>query len=112
MAVSWSLVPIPRWYFADNFGRPAGGAKLYTTYAINPTITRPVSENPAGTFFYTNPIIFDENGEAPGPFFFQDDGTGLDQGYFLRLVDADNNLLWTMNNFGPGIAGGGGGGTI
>lgn len=112
MAVSWTIVPIPRWYFADNFGRPAGGAKLYTSDADNPQTPRAVASNPAGTTFYTNPILFDENGEAPGPFFWQFDDAGTDAGYFLRLTDADGNLLWTMNNFGPGIAGGGGGGVI
>lgn len=112
MAATWTIVPIPRWYFADNFGRPAGGGKLYTSYAINPSLSRAVASNPAGTTFYTNPILFDANGESPGPLFWEEDGTGTDQGYFLRMTDADGNTLWTMTNYGPGIAGGGGGSII
>jgi len=109
VTVSYSLVPIPKWYFADISGKPLGGGSLYTYSNINPTIQKPVYQDQGGVVPWPNPILFDMNGEQ-GPFFWKFDTANPNDTYYLELYDAAGNLQWTMSNYGPGLAGGGGGG--
>lgn len=105
MPVSYDIVPIPRWYFADNTGRPAGGAYMYTYRNLDHVTPKAIYTDATGANAWSNPVFFNANGEAPGPFFWADD-----EPYFIQIFAADNTLLFTMENYGPAIAGGGGGG--
>lgn len=104
-ATTYTIVPIPRWYFADNAGLPLGGGYMATWSSVNKTLQKPVYTDSTGQFAYPNPVFFNANGEAPGPFFWANDVP-----YFLQVYDSSNNLMFTMDNYGPAVAGGGGGG--
>lgn len=111
MAISYTLVPIPIWYLVDNFGRPLGGGKLFTYRSLDKVEFKPVFQDPGGLEAWPNPILFDLNGTS-GPFFWQFDTDNPDETYYLEAYDKDNNLVWTVDGYSPGVAGGGGGGTI
>lgn len=107
MPVTYNIVPIPLWYFADNEGRPLGGGYMTTWRSLDKVTPKPIYTDASGQFAWPNPVFFNANGEAPGMFFFADD-----EPYFLIVYNADNVQMFSINNYGPGIAGGGGGGTI
>lgn len=111
MTISYLLAPEPKWILMDNVGEAAGGAKLYTYRSLNKTEKKTVYQDPGGTTPWTNPILFDLNG-VQGPFYWSVDTDNLDDTYYLEVYDAQNNLLWTMDNFYPSGTGGGGGGTV
>jgi hypothetical protein len=113
MATTYTIVPIPIWLSFDLTGVSAGGAQLFSWQSLDKTQPKPIFQDPAGALPYTNPINFNENGEAPGTFFFADDAA-----YFLQLCEpppagsapgAQGPLIWQIDGYGPGIAGGGGG---
>lgn len=113
MATTYTLVPIPIWLSFDLVGVSAGGAQLFSWESIDKTQPKAIFQDPAGNLPYTNPIDFNENGEAPGPFFFADDTA-----YFLQLCEpapagsapgTQGPLIWQIDGYGPGISGGGGG---
>jgi len=107
MTISYLLAPIPKWVLIDNTGGVAGGAKLYTYRSLNKTEKKAVYQDPAGTIPWTNPILFDLNG-TQGPFYWSVDTDDLDDTYYLEAYDAQNNLLWTVDNYYPPGTGGGG----
>lgn len=110
MAITYSLAPIPKWVLINNQGTVAGGAKLYTYSSLNFQAPKNVYADAGGTIPYTNPIVFDLNG-TQGPFFWSFDSANPDDLYYIEAFDSDGNLLFTMNNYGPGSGGGGGGNT-
>lgn len=112
MTISYSLVPIPLWYFAQNDGKPLGGGYMKTFRSLDQITPKPIYSDAGGVNPWPNPVFFNANGEAPGPFFWAFDSSNPNEAYFIEVFDANNGLLFTMNNYGPGIAGGGGGGTV
>lgn len=119
MTISYTLQPIPRWVFNDLTGKPAAGGKLFVRSSLNPTQSKLVYQDAAGTIPWTDPIIFDENGTAPGPFYWKiDDGTPEDL-YYLIFTDNQGattsdpgNVIWSEPVYPiSGGGGGGGGGT-
>lgn len=109
MPTTYTLVPVPRWYFADNFGLPLGQGSMKTWRALAPFVDeKPIFTDSSGNYPWPNPVNFDANGMAPGMFFWADD-----EPYFVQIFDNVNgtgNVVFTFNNYGPGISGGGGGG--
>ena len=108
MAITYSLAPIPKWIIINNEGTTAGGAKLYTKRSLNKVQDKIVYQDPGGTIAYTNPILFDANGTR-GPFYWAVDSADPADTYYLEAYDSDDNLLWTIDDYGPGSGGGGGG---
>lgn len=109
MTISYTLQPIPFWYFADLTGRPLAGGKLYSYSSINPTQSKPIYQDPAGVNEWPNPVIFDETGTV-GPLYFKLDSTDPDDLYFLQIFDSSGNLVRQVDKY-P-ISGGSGGGTV
>lgn len=107
MSISYLLAPIPKWVLINNEGTVAGGAKLYTYRSLNKIQQKIVYQDAGGTIPWTNPIIFDLNG-VQGPFYWSVDSADLSDTYYLEAYDADDNLLWTLDNYFPPGAGGGG----
>lgn len=110
MAISYLLAPIPKWIIIGNDGLTAGGAKLYTKSSLDKVADKPVYQDPAGTIPWTNPIVFDANG-TKGPFYWKTDSANPLDTYYLEVYDANNNLLWTLDDYFPSGGGGGGGST-
>lgn len=108
MAVTYTLAPIPKWYFADNFGRPLGAGKMYTYSNINKVQQKPVYQDSNGTIPWTNPILFNANGEQ-GPFYWSVDDINTDETYYIEVYDKDDVLQFTIEDY-PRFGGGGGGG--
>lgn len=110
MAVTYTLVPIPLFYFAQANGLPLGEGSMATFQSTNKVATKPVYTDHAGQFPWPNPVNFKANGEAPGMFFWADD-----EPYFVQVWDGPNgtgNIVFEVDGYGPGIAGGGGGGPV
>ena len=84
-----ALTPVPKIQFFANDGTPLVGGKLYT-YAAGTTTPLATYVSYAGTTANTNPVILDSRGEAD---------VWLDNAlYKLALYDADNALIWTVDN--------------
>ena len=84
-----ALTPVPKIQFFANDGTPLVGGKLYT-YAAGTTTPLATYVSYAGTTANTNPVILDSRGEAD---------VWLDSAlYKLALYDADNALIWTVDN--------------
>jgi hypothetical protein len=107
MAITYLLAPIPKWVLINNEGTVAGGAKLYTYRSLNKIQQKIVYQDAGGTIPWTNPILFDLNG-VQGPFYWSVDSADLSDTYYLEAYDADDNLLWTLDNYFPPGSGGGG----
>jgi hypothetical protein len=110
MPSTFILAPEPYWLLINLQGTTAGGGKLYTRRALNPDIDKMVFADAGGNIPLTNPIIFDANGVADTPFYFEYDSALPNEIYFLQATDADDNVLWTIEEFDPTQVGGGGGG--
>ena len=108
MTIAALLAPIPKWVLINNEGTVAGGAKLYTYRSLNKIQHKIVYQDPGMTIPYTNPILFDLNG-TQGPFYWTVDSADLTDTYYLEAYDADDNLLWTLDDYFPPGSGGGGG---
>lgn len=111
MTVSYTLVPIPKWYLVDFAGRPLAGGSMNVLSSLNKTLPKQVYMDSGGRFPWPNPVLFDANG-TQGPFFWQFDTNQPSDSYFLEVYDASGNLQWTIDGYGPGVAGGGGGGSV
>lgn len=109
MAITYGVLPIPKWYFADNTGRPLGAGKMYTYSSLDQITPKPVYQDAGGQIPYTNPVLFDENGTA-GPFYGSSDSSNPSDLYYIEVYDKDNNLIFTVNNWT--VSGGGGGSVI
>jgi hypothetical protein len=84
-----ALTPPPKIQFFANDGTPLVGGKLYS-YAAGTTTPLATYTTYAGTVANTNPVILDSRGEAD---------VWLDSAlYKLALYDADNALIWTVDN--------------
>ncbi len=105
--VAYLLAPIPKWVLINNEGTVAGGAKLFTYRSLNKIQQKLVYQDAGGTIPWTDPIIFDLNG-TQGPFYWAVDSADLTDTYYLEAYDADDNLLWTVDNYFPPGTGGGG----
>jgi hypothetical protein len=118
MTISFTLQPIPRWTFNDLDGKPAAGGKLFVRSSLNPTQPKLVYQDAAGMNPWTNPVIFDENGMAPGAFYWKIDDATPEDLYYLFFTDNQGattqdpgNLIWSENVYPlSGTSGGGGGG--
>lgn len=109
MTQTFSLAPVPFWYFPDETGKPLGGGKMFTYSSLdpNPTEYKPVFQDIGGTIPWTQPILFDLNG-TQGPFYWEFDTTKPEEFYFIRILDSNDNLVYEINNYpGPGNGGGG-----
>jgi len=84
-----ALTPVPKIQFFANDGTPLVGGKLYT-YAAGSTTPLATYTSYAGTVANTNPVILDSRGEANVWL-----GAAI---YKLALYDADNALIWTVDN--------------
>jgi len=80
----------PRFTAHDALGIPLTGAKLYT-YITGTTTPKTTWTDYTKATPNTNPIILDSNGEAD---------VWLDGVYRLKLLDADDVVLWTKDNMG------------
>lgn len=121
--VTFSLNPIPKWYFADQSGKPLGGGFMQARSSLSPNLKKDVFTDASGTqawpvqnvlvgqILYTDVILFDANGEQ-GPFFWRFDTANPTDLYDLFLFDANGNPQWTILNYGGNGGSGGGGGTI
>ena len=89
-----ALTPVPKIQFFADDGTPLVGGKLYT-YAAGTTTPLATYTTYAGTVANTNPVILDSRGEA---------NVWLTSGvlYKLALYDADNALIWTVDNVSGG----------
>jgi hypothetical protein len=85
-----TLTPVPKIQFFADDGTPLVGGKLYS-YAAGTTTPLATYTTYAGTVANTNPVILDSRGEA---------NVWLTSGvlYKLALYDADNALIWTVDN--------------
>jgi len=105
MAVTYNLLPIPKWYFADKAGRPLAGGFMFT-YSSLTRQPKIVYQDLGGTLAWTNPVIFDANG-TQGPFYWAFNSAAPTDLYFIEIYDADLVLQWTIDNYGgPGSGGG------
>lgn len=107
MAITYLLAPEPFWVIINNEGTVAGGAKMYTRRSLNKVQDKIVYQDAGGTIPWTNPIIFDLNG-VQGPFYWAIDSSNLGDTYYIFVTDADDNLIWDIDNFSPPGSGGGG----
>lgn len=104
MATSGTILPEPKWYFVDNYGKPLGSGYMYTYRSLDKTQFKAVYQDVGETLAWTDPIRIDENG-TQGPFFW-----ASDELYYIVVTDVNGFQIWDMDGFGPAIAGGGGGG--
>lgn len=111
MALTWTLGPPPKWYFADLTGKPLAGGSMLTLSSLNPFNTKAVFQDPAGQIPWPNPVTFDENGQQ-GPFFWQSDSNNPNDAYYIRFFDSNGIFQFDVNNYLPGAGGGGGGTTV
>lgn len=110
MTISYTLQPQPIWIFNDLLGRPAAGGKLYTKSSLNPTQFKNVYQDAAGNIPWNNPIVFDEDGMAPGSIYWILDTDNPQDLYYVYFEDAEGNLIWSENVYPISGSGGGGGG--
>lgn len=112
MPSTFALAPIPIWIILEPNGKPAAGVIMYPRSALNRDIVKNVFQDPGGLFPWPldseGGIVFNGNG-TQGPFYWEDTGLPNDK-YFLTFVDADGQLIYTVDQY-P-IAGGGGGSPI
>lgn len=111
MAIEARAGAMPLWMIIDLAGKLAGGAKMYTKRSLNKTENKPVYYDASRTIAYINPILFGLNGTSPTQFFFEYDTDHPEDTYYIEVYDADDNLLWTLDNYTPGEGGGGSGST-
>lgn len=122
MTISYNLLPIPKWYFADFSGKPLGGGFMLARSSLDPTVNKVVFQDAGGTLAwptqtitigqvqFDDAILWGANGEQ-GPFFWQFNTASPNDLYFIQIYDSDGNIQFSQNNYGaPG--GSGGGGTI
>lgn len=118
MTISYTIQPIPFWTFNDLTGKPAAGGKLFVRSSLNPTQPKLVYSDPELLTPWTYPIVFKENGMAPGTFYWKIDDTNPEDLYYLIFTDNtgattqdEGNLIWSINVYPiSGTSGGGGGG--
>lgn len=84
-----ALTPVPKIQFFADDGAPLVGGKLYS-YAAGTTTPLATYTTYAGDVANTNPVILDSRGEANVWL------TGVL--YKLALYDADDALIWTVDN--------------
>lgn len=109
MTISYTIQPIPFWYFADLNGNPLSGGQMLSLSSLNPSQFKPIYQDPAGINEYPNPFIFDASGTG-GPFYFKIDTSDPEDLYFLQIFDSQGNLVRQIQQY-P-ISGGSGGGSI
>lgn len=108
--ISYSLQPIPVWYFTDLTGKPLSSGYMLTKSSLDPTLAKFAYRDPNGTQAWPERIDFNLNG-SQGPFYWKFDSSTPNDLYFLEVYDRNNNLQFTINNFGGEGGSGGGGGT-
>jgi hypothetical protein len=89
------VMPNPKQQYFDGNGNPLVGGKVYT-YAAGTNTQKATYSNAAGSVMNANPIILDARGEA---IIFWDGA------YKVVVKDADDNLIYTLDNFAEGDSG-------
>lgn len=107
MTITYQLLPNPKWYIADLNGKPLGAGSMFTYRSLDKTQFKFIYQDPAGNFPWTDPVLFDANG-SQGPFYWAVDSLNPNETYFIQVFDINGVLQWTIDNFGPATAGGGG----
>lgn len=90
-----ALSPSPKQQFFTAGGVPLVGGKLYT-YAAGTSTPLATYQDSSGTVSNTNPVILDSRGEA-NVWLLPSDA------YKFVLKDADDVLIWTVDNINIGI---------
>lgn len=100
---TYTLTPIPIWYFTDLNGKPLAGGSIETLNNDNPSQKKDVYQTAAGPLGpkWTNPISLDGSGSATGPFYWADDVL-----YTLIVRNSAGNTIRTIEDYGPGTGGG------
>ena len=106
---TYTISAEPFWYFVDPTGLPAGGGSMETWSSQNPTVHKPVYQTDSDAAPCTNPVLFNLNGVAFTPFYWEFDPANPDDGYNIIVKDAKGNVLWQIDNYFPTGATGGGG---
>ena len=83
------LFNFPKFFALDDDGNPLVGGKLYS-YQAGTTTPQDTFTDQAGGTANANPVILDSRGEA--------DVWLDDANYKFSLYDADDNLIWTVDN--------------
>lgn len=83
------LFNFPKFFALDDDGNPLVGGKLYS-YQAGTTTPLDTYTDQAGGTANANPVILDSRGEA--------DVWLDDANYKFSLYDADDNLIWTVDN--------------
>lgn len=90
-----ALSPSPKQQFFTAGGVPLVGGKLYT-YAAGTSTPLATYQDSSGTVSNTNPVILDSRGEA-------NVWLSPSDAYKFVLEDANNSLIWTVDNINIGI---------
>lgn len=90
-----ALSPSPKQQFFTAGGVPLVGGKLYT-YAAGTSTPLATYQDYSGTVSNTNPVILDSRGEA-------NVWLSPSDAYKFVLKDADDVLIWTVDNINIGI---------
>ena len=84
----YALMPYPKIRFFDANGKPLAGGKVYF-YEAGTSTPKDTYTDSSGSAKNTNPVILDANGEAE---------IWLSGFYKVVLKDANDNLLWEVDN--------------
>lgn len=103
---TFGLAPEPVWVLINLVGTVAGGGYIVTKESLDKVVDKPIFVDPSGLEPWPNPTYFDLNG-VQGPFYWEFDPGNPDDTYFVQAYDADGNLLWEVDGFGPSSGGGG-----
>lgn len=110
MTISYVQASNPFWYFTDLTGLPAGAGSLESSSSLNPTVDKPIYQDPAGLLPYSNPILISLNGTIPTMYFAVNSADPQDN-YNINVFDSQGNLIEQLLNFTPPSGSGGGGST-
>lgn len=105
MAITYSLAPSPKWYFADAQGRPAAGGTMMTYSSQDHSTPKYIYPGPNDLSPYDNPMLLDASGGTKVPMYWKFDDASSDL-YYIVVKDAAGNIIFTDDKF-PIIGGGG-----
>ncbi len=103
MALTFSLAPSAKWYFADAQGRPAAGGTMQTFLNSDRSTPKFIFQDPAGLNPYPNPMRLDASGGTEAPMYWDVTTPGL---YYVVIKDSSGNIITVWPQF-PIIGGGG-----
>lgn len=97
MAVTTTLMPLPKQQFLSSLGTPLVGGKVYT-YAAGTTNPKATYTDAAGTIAQENPIQLNVRGEPASPIYWSGN-------YRVDVRDALGNLVYSVDNYNTDPAG-------